>query len=362
MARAPVCAVIVLLSIWGLNHGGGASSPPKTENYAQPAPNVALNGISTQSSTNSYFGNAQNAIDGSMAANYLRSQCSYTKKESEPWWMVDLKAPHRVMSVAITNRVLECCRERLFGAEIRIGNNPSNGGKLNARCGVISSIESGETLSFSCKGMVGQYVTVTIPGREEHLVMCEVQVFGFPVDGSEDVAVPKDLKTPNGAPNVAPKGIAQQSSLYNMYGEPKNAIDGSLDSNYLYIQCAGTSEQKDPWWMVDLKSKYKIFTVAITNRGDCCAEKINGGEIRIGNSGEKGGTKNPICGVITSMGNGQTLAFECDGMVGQYVTIHIPGAERSLTICEVQVFGLPSDDADVQGPTGGGKSFVILYP
>ncbi|XP_073420575.1 uncharacterized protein [Dendrobates tinctorius] len=386
MARAlPVCAVLVLLCVWGLCPESGAShkgdgrpggrgplknknyarplrwnprrsggsvravaiSVPGMQDYAQPAPNVALQGIATQSSTNSYFGYAQNANDGSLAANYLRSQCSYTKSELDPWWMVDLKAPYKIMSVAVTNRVLECCRERIFGAEIRIGNNLTNGGKQNPRCGVISSIESGETLSFSCQGMVGQYVTVTIPGREENLVLCEVQVYGLPADGSER-ATPKDLKTPNGAPNVALKGIAQQSSLYNMYGEAKHAIDGSLDSNYLYIQCAGTFEQEDPWWMVDLKSTFKVFTVAVTNRGDCCSERIKGAEIRIGNSAENGGTQNPICGVISSMGYGQTLAFECDGMVGQYVTVFIPGAERSVTICEVQVFGLPSEDTDIQ--------------
>ncbi|XP_044150492.1 uncharacterized protein LOC122938780 isoform X2 [Bufo gargarizans] len=347
MTRAPACAIIVLLSIWGSTHGGGA----RPEGLVRPAPNLALQGIATQSSTYSYFGSARNANDGSLAANYLRSQCSYTKKELDPWWMVDLKAPYRIMSVAITNRVLECCRDKIFGSEIRLGNNPSNGGKLNPRCGVISSIESGETLSFSCQGMVGQYVTVTIPGREEQLVLCEVQVYGFPAEGS-DYATPTNLKTLNGAPNVAPKGLAKQSSLYNMYGEPKNAIDGSLDSNYLYIQCAGTSEQENPWWMVDLKSEYKVFTVAVTNRGDCCPERIHGAEIMIGNSDENAGTKNPRCGVITSMDYGQTLAFECDGMEGRYVSIFIPGANRSVTICEVQVFGLPSDKSDEQASSG----------
>ncbi|XP_073501180.1 uncharacterized protein [Phyllobates terribilis] len=390
MARAPpVRVVLLLLCIWGLGPGSGALSAsnkgsvtrpggrgplrdksytrplrwnprksgisartiaigaPRLKDFAQPAPNVALKGTATQSSTNSYLGFAQNANDGSLAANYLRSQCSYTKNDFEPWWMVDLKAPYKIMSVAITNRVLECCRERIFGAEIRIGNNRTNGGKQNPRCGVISSIESGETLSFSCQGMVGQYVSVTIPEREEYLVLCEVQVYGFPADGSEDVT-PKVLKTPNGAPNVALKGIAQQSSLYNMYGEAKNAIDGSLDSNYLYIQCSGTFEQDDPWWMVDLKSTFKVFTVAVTNRGDSAASRINGAEIRIGSSAENGGAQNPICGVISSMNYGETFAFECYGMVGQYVTVFLPGAKRSVSVCEVQVFGLPREDTALQ--------------
>ncbi|KAG8536785.1 hypothetical protein GDO81_025681, partial [Engystomops pustulosus] len=227
------------------------------------APNVALTGIATQSSTHSYFGSARNANDGSLAANYLRSQCSYTKNESDPWWMVNLKVPYKVMSVAVTNRVLECCRERIFGAEIRVGNDGKDGGKANPRCGVISSIESGETVSFSCHGMVGKHVSVVIPGRSEHMVLCEVQVFGLPADDPAEVTVPTSLKTSNGAPNVARHGVARQSSLYNMYGEAKNAIDGSLDSNYLYIQCAGTAEQKDPWWMVDLKAKHKVDSVAV---------------------------------------------------------------------------------------------------
>ncbi|XP_068109255.1 uncharacterized protein [Hyperolius riggenbachi] len=331
MVSSTLCRVLLLLvTIYGAN----------------TAPNVALRGISTQSSTYSYYGNARNAHDGSLANNYLRSQCSYTEKDHEPWWMVDLKIPHKVMSVAITNRILECCKERIFGAVVHIGNDPSKGGTLNPRCGVISSIESGETISFSCQGMTGQYVSIAIPERAEHLILCEVQVYGLPADSLDNVMVPNDLKTPNGAPNVAIKGVAQQSSLYSMFGESKNAIDGSLDNNFYYIQCASTGEQDNPWWMVDLKGKFKIFTVAVTSRGDCCADKLNGAKIRIGDLSEDGGTKNPICGAISSMSSGETMAVECDGMTGQYVTITIPGKNKTLAVCEVQVFGLPSDVSD----------------
>ncbi|XP_073447658.1 uncharacterized protein [Aquarana catesbeiana] len=356
MTSSTIWRLLLLTALYGANID--AVSPP-SEGFVQPAPNVALRGIPTQSSTMSYYGSAQNSNDGSLARNYLRAQCSYTKQDEGPWWMVDLKKPHKIMSVAITNRILECCRERIFGAEIRIGNDPSKGGTSNPSCGVISSIESGETLSFSCQGMTGQYVTITIPGRAEHLVLCEVQVFGFPAGSEDKATVPEVLKTPNGAPNVAVKGVAQQSSLYNMYGEAKNSIDGSLDSNYLYVQCSGTAEQDNPWWMADLKGKFKVFTVAVTNRGDCCSERINGAQIRIGNSAEHGGTSNPICGIIPTMASGETLAFECDGMVGQYVTIFIPGKNKSLTLCEVQVFGLPSEISDYTPVIQDDYTFVI---
>ncbi|XP_029451388.1 pentraxin fusion protein-like [Rhinatrema bivittatum] len=326
----------------------GSTSLPRN---APAAPNVALHGASFQS-TSSYFGASRNAIDGSLANNYLRAQCSYTNEDFAPWWMVDLKTTFRVMSVAITNRVLECCKERIYGAEIRIGNSKDNGGTLNPRCGTIASIESGETLSFSCSGMEGRYVTVTIPGRKEKLALCEVQVFGLPTYSSENVTdeAPAVLKTPIGAPNIAVKGISSQSSLYNNYGVSKNAIDGSLESNYLHIKCTHTAKDFEPWWMVDLTYTFKVFSVAVTNRGDCCKERINGAEIRIGNSTENGGMNNPRCGTIHSMDHGETLSFECDGMEGRYVTVGIPGRTEHLSICEVQVFGLPAEDASTYSP------------
>ncbi|XP_056381047.1 pentraxin fusion protein-like [Hyla sarda] len=148
--------------------------------------NVALKGSASQSSTFSSSGDAKNANDGSLANNHIMSQCSITERQVSPWWMVNLQSTYNIFAVVITNRVLECCKDRISGAEIRIGNSSQAGGTLNPRCGVIRSMESGESLYFTCNGMVGQYVTVTIPGRAEHLILCEVQVFGVP-NISEDL-------------------------------------------------------------------------------------------------------------------------------------------------------------------------------
>lgn len=48
------------------------------------------------------------------------------------------------------------------------------------RCATINSMGRGETMSFNCAGMQGQYVTITIPGRYEYLTVCEVQVLAHP--------------------------------------------------------------------------------------------------------------------------------------------------------------------------------------
>ncbi|XP_069822712.1 uncharacterized protein [Dendropsophus ebraccatus] len=339
--------------------------------------NVALNGIASQSSTFSCSGDAQNANDGSLANNHIMSQCSITQRELSPWWMVDLQSTYKIFAVVITNRVLECCKDRISGAEIRIGNSSETGGTQNPRCGVITSMESGESLYFSCNGMVGQYVTVTIPGRAEHLILCEVQVFGVPdISGGDLQDMNQNvLKTPHGAPNLALSGHSFQSSLYNFFGESKNAIDGSLSGNYSQMQCSQTLHELNPWWTVDLKGIFLILSVVVTNRQDCCWELLNEADIRIGNS--KNWMQNPRCAAIYSLGPGATGLFNCKGMEGRFVTVLLPDRRDKLSLCEVQVFGLPISSAETiplstkgQGlvgavlmfPEEGNQSFAILQP
>jgi hypothetical protein len=44
---------------------------------------------------------------------------------------------------------------------------------------------------------------------------------------------------------------------------------------------------------VDLLDVYRVTAVNITNRGDCCPERLDGAEIRIGNSLENNSINNP---------------------------------------------------------------------
>ncbi|KAF7248898.1 Pentraxin fusion protein, partial [Varanus komodoensis] len=142
-------------------------------------PNRAVGKISSQSSTYEEKGAARKAIDGSLASSYVKGDCTLTKKEFEPWWMVDLVSAFQVSAVVITNRG-DCCESRIKGAEILIGDLPLKGGTMNPRCATITSMGPGETVSFNCAGMQGQYVTITIPGRNEFLSLCEVQVLAHP--------------------------------------------------------------------------------------------------------------------------------------------------------------------------------------
>ncbi|XP_053335741.1 fucolectin-like [Clarias gariepinus] len=142
--------------------------------------------------------------------------------------------------------------------------------------------------------------------------------------------------------DLALGGIATQSSLFQGTSYPANlAIDGNTASSVGSGSCAHTSPQYDAWWRVDLLAEYLIGTVVITNRGDCCSERINGAEIHIGNSLNNSGNNNPRCVVIPSIPAGASASYTCN-MMGRYVNIIIPNIYQALTLCEVQVYEGPT--------------------
>ncbi|XP_060720306.1 fucolectin-like [Tachysurus vachellii] len=138
--------------------------------------------------------------------------------------------------------------------------------------------------------------------------------------------------------NVALGGIATQSSVY-LDCTASLAIDGIKETNAFAHSCTHTNTESNPWWRLDLLAVYDISNVIITNRGDCCPERINGAEIHIGNSLINNGNNNPSCDVIASMPAGASVNYTCN-MQGRYVNVFIPIAGQILTICEVEVYGV----------------------
>ncbi|KAM8869553.1 fucolectin-like isoform 2-T2 [Spinachia spinachia] len=144
--------------------------------------------------------------------------------------------------------------------------------------------------------------------------------------------------------NIARGGRATQSSM-GWSGLPERAIDGNRASIYRQRSCTHTKGQKKPWWRLDLLKTYNIDTVTITNRKDCCHKRINGAEIRIGNSLTDNGNNNPKCAVISSLAAGASQTFKCNGLEGRYVNVVIPGRKEYLTLCEVEVTAIEKDDS-----------------
>ena len=90
--------------------------------------------------------------------------------------------------------------------------------------------------------------------------------------------------------NLALQGKASQSSLY-MFGTAYNAIDGNPGSKWEDGSCTHTKNNISPWWRLDLRRTHKVFTVKVTNREED-PERLNGAEIRIGDSLENFGNNN----------------------------------------------------------------------
>ncbi|XP_055506227.1 fucolectin-like [Leucoraja erinacea] len=195
-------------------------------------------------------------------------------------------------------------------------------------CAIVDSI-SWTTFTFNCRGFVGRYVNIIIPGQDKILTLCEVDIIG------------SKLPYLHGAENVALGGRPTQSSTGEGAGAER-ANDGNSDSDFWHGSCARTKKSKDPWWRVDLKERYNVSDVKITNRGDCCSDQIQGAEIRIGDSLANNGNSNRFCATVESVST--TLSINCGGIVGRYVNIIIPGPDKILTLCEIEIFGsqLPS--------------------
>ncbi|XP_048448385.1 uncharacterized protein LOC109922784 [Rhincodon typus] len=290
-----------------------------------------------------YHGHAVNAVDGNPNPNYWKSSCTATQNDMEPWWRADL---HKIHSVRVTNRG-DRCAQCLNGAEIRIGDSLDNNGHRNPKCATIKSIAAGGSETFHCGDMPGRYVNIFIPGRREYLTLCEVEIFGSSEYIPADLTMIqvsfycKSIYSQNNnydgfAENLSERCRPSQSSVYDYHGHAVNAVNGNPNPNYWKSSCTAAQNDMEPWWRADL---HKIHSVRVTNRGDCCAQRLNGEEIRIGDSLDNNGHRNPKCATIKSIAAGGSETFHCGDMPGRYVNIFIPGRREYLTLCEVEIFG-----------------------
>ena len=77
------------------------------------------------------------------------------------------------------------------------------------------------------------------------------------------------------------KNTRQSSTGYG--GSSSRAVDGNRNNRYGGKSCTHTHRQRNAWWRVDLGADYKVGMVKITNRGDCCGNRLSNFDIRVGN-------------------------------------------------------------------------------
>ena len=83
-----------------------------------------------------------------------------------------------------------------------------------------------------------------------------------------------------------------------------------------------------------------VTSMRVHGRVDCCQEDLAGFEIRVGNYPKW--EHNPICASNNAAPTDPSFVDVMCQAEGRYVFIVLPGANRTLALCEVHVIGLGS--------------------
>merc|ERR1712232_1044951 len=157
-----------------------------------------------------------------------------------------------------------------------------------------------------------------------------------------------------GDANIAIHGRASQSTTRNG-GVASRAIDNNTNGFWQFNSVTHTDLDVNPWWKVNLRTVSSIFEIIVFNRSDsCCSDRILGFELIVrfedtvlyNSKTEKPDETNV---------NKDKYVFELSGVNrATEVEIILPGANRVLSIAEVQVLGveeIPTTSPPTKNPT-----------
>ena len=102
--------------------------------------------------------------------------CSLTEKDKKPFWQVDLLREAYVTSVRVKSTE-NWGSDKINPFNVSVGNDRSGGGRKNPLCVTNGRVDKGQLKKFVCDNLlVGRFVSLFID-REEHLPVCEVEVY-----------------------------------------------------------------------------------------------------------------------------------------------------------------------------------------
>ena len=103
-----------------------------------------------------------------------------------------------------------------------------------------------------------RYIKVRLEGDKRILSLAEVQV----------------IETATGA-ELQKEASAIQSSNYQDT-KADRAHDGNTEGEFAKGSVTHTSEQSNPWWLIDLGDTKDVGKIVIHNRSDCCGDRLKG--------------------------------------------------------------------------------------
>ena len=113
------------------------------------------------------------AVDGNKDTSV--QSCTETEKERKAWVMVDLETTTMVKKITVYTPPIVARTMGKF--DVRVGDNPQNGGTSNFACSQELDPVSNVVLIECPRETMGQYVTINV-SSEDYLEVCEIEVYG----------------------------------------------------------------------------------------------------------------------------------------------------------------------------------------
>ncbi|XP_071836091.1 uncharacterized protein [Apostichopus japonicus] len=230
--------------------------------------NIALSATAYQSSM-TFDGRANRAIDGDTTMSWDDGSCILTKKESNPWWALDLGEFSLVKTVTVYPRECLCyyCYWQLVPYVVRVG--PSDQPEENRRCDVIVDTDSANANAFtvSCD-IVGRYVSIQLWMDQMSLSLAEVEitVHSDETSGLDGPDLGMESIVITGSQITASSEGSENSGYRNKarLGRPNDAVGWQPLNN-----------DTDPWIMVDFGGPVTLKGIA-TQGIPCCGSFVTG--------------------------------------------------------------------------------------
>ncbi|XP_065051807.1 uncharacterized protein LOC135681285 isoform X6 [Rhopilema esculentum] len=280
--------------------------------------NMAYKKPSQQSSLHIYSGInlvSEFGNDGNRDGDW--SVCAVTTTYPQPWWQVDLVNRVHVGTVIIRSGTT-WGQTKINPFSISVGNDSTNGGRLNPLCVSNQNVESGKMKEMHCgQPLLGRYVSVFID-RGENLQVCELEVYQA---------------------NMAYKKPSKKSSQHIVFGiDLVSEFGNDGNRNGAWEVCAFTATSPPPWWQVDLVNRVHIGMVIIRSGTTFGQWKINPFSISVGDDETNGGRSNPLCVSDQTVVSGEVKEMHCgQPLLGRYVSVFID-REENLQVCELEVY------------------------
>jgi hypothetical protein len=208
---------------------------------------------------------------------------------------------------------------------------------------LVNSSNTAVTWSITPSGVgslsqVGLYTAPSGVIAQQNLTVTAASV----VDPSKSASAVITLSPPAGPVNLAYGKSASQSSTFSS-ADASRAVDGVTDGDYSHGAVTHTNADAGAWWEVDLGSPAAIVSIAIWNRTDCCAERLNDYWVFVSDTpfaaADTPTTLKNRMWAVHQTGSPNPSSSITVGAKGRYVRVQLSGANY-LNLAEVQVIGV----------------------